>query len=138
MTRPAPSKTRASLLATVLLALSLALPQTVSAACYTVNVTYYNRNTTVGTSCLHHYQHGNVYASAYSKVKRLARPPGYPAYCSQAGTRITATGWVNGAEVKSTLSWKQSTVNWANMIYSRTYAYQGSAAYFSEDNSPWC
>ena len=111
---------------------------TAYAACYTVNVYYYNQSMPVGTACLFNYDHGNIYGAAFSKIQRLPRPPGYPYYCSQAGTRVTGTGWVNGSIALSSTAWAQSTVTSANLIYSKTYGYDGGASYYEEDNSPFC
>jgi hypothetical protein len=124
--------------AAVGVALAVFGSSTAYAACYTVNVYYYNQSMPVGTACLFNYDHGNIYGAAFSKIQRLPRPPGYPYYCSQAGTRVTGTGWVNGSIALSSTAWAQSTVTSANLIYSKTYGYDGGASYYEEDNSPFC
>ena len=120
------------------IALALLGSSSAYAACYTLNTYYYNQSMPTGTPCLFNYDHGNIYGAAFSKIQRLARPAGYPYYCSQAGTRVTGTGWVDGGIALSTTAWSQSTVYSSNIIYSKTYAYDGGASYYEENNSPFC
>lgn len=121
---------RHALTAITIVASLAMMPSSAEAACYSQNVTYWNQTIPVATACIHHYQHGNAFGAAYSKVYRVAQPPGYSFYCTYAGTRVVKGNPLqNGPLVWSSASWSQSTLFLSNIVGSNIYAYRGGTYY---------
>jgi len=108
----------------------------VSAACYSQNTLYWSQDVPVATACIHDYQHGN-YGGAYSQIRRLNPPPGYPAYCTYGGTKVThGSPLGEGSLAWSVTTWAQSFKNPGSIIGSSVFAYRAGTYYSGTHSVP--